>query len=168
MELSTIANVATSLTVLIAVAFGVIEMRRARLEREERAAFAAVKAILSSEWMKSMMVVHSIPDGLTAAEIEADQRVLEAAHSVGVTLEGLGYSVFARIVPLRVVADLVGGTVRLAWRKLGPYVEEERRRSGSRKTFEWFQWLARQLERHSPGATNLERGAQDAYEDWDP
>ena len=39
MELSTIANVATSLTVLIAVAFGVIEMRRARLEREERAAF---------------------------------------------------------------------------------------------------------------------------------
>jgi len=76
--------------------------------------------------------------------------------------------VFARIVPLRVVADLVGGTVRLAWRKLGPYVEEERRRSGSRKTFEWFQWLARQLERHSPGATNLEKGAQDAYEDWDP
>ena len=118
MDLSTIANVATALTVLIAVAFGVIEMRRARLEREERAAFTAVKAILSSEWMKSMIVVHSIPDGSTAAEIEADPRVLEAAHSVGVTLEGLGYSVYARIVPLRVVADLVGGTVRLAWRKL--------------------------------------------------
>ena len=110
-----------------------------------------MKAILSSEWMKSMIVVHSIPDGLTAAEIEADPRVLEAAHSVGVTLEGLGYSVFARIVPLRVVADLVGGTVRLAWRKLSPYVEEERRRSGSRKSFEWFEWLARQLDRHSPG-----------------
>ena len=38
MDLSTVANVATSLTVLSAVAFGVIEMRRARLEREERAA----------------------------------------------------------------------------------------------------------------------------------
>ena len=74
MDLSTIANVATALTVLIAVAFGVIEMRRARLEREERAAFAAVKAILSAEWMKSMIVVHSIPDGSTAAEIEADPR----------------------------------------------------------------------------------------------
>ncbi len=85
-----------------------------------------------------------------------------------VILEGLGYSVFARIVPLRVVADLVGGTIRLAWRKLSPYVEEERRRSGSQKSFEWFQWLARQLERHSPGATNLQRGAQDAYDDWDP
>jgi hypothetical protein len=31
-----------------------------------------------------------------------------------------------------------------------------------------FQWLARQLERQFPGATNLQRGAQDAYEDWEP
>src|SRR5947207_11971809 len=99
--------------------------------------------------MKSMIMVHSITDGSSAAAIGADARILEATHSVGVILEGLGYSVYARIVPLRVVADLVGGTVRLAWRKLRPYVEEERRRSGSSKTFEWFQWLAMQLERHS-------------------
>ena len=115
-----------------------------------------------------MITVHSIPDGSSASAIEADARVLEAAHSVGVILEGLGYSVYARIVPLRVVADLVGGTVRLAWRKLRSYVEEERRRSGSCKTFEWFQWLATQLERHSPGKTNLQVGAHEAYQDWDP
>src|SRR5439155_27194467 len=53
-------------------------------------------------------------------------------------------------------------------RKLEPYVEEERRRSGSQKTFEWFQWLAIQLERHSPGKTNLQVGAQEAYRDWRP
>jgi hypothetical protein len=92
--------------------------------------------------------------------------VLDAAHVVGVILEGLGYSVYARIVPLGVVADLMGGTVRLAWRKLQPYIEEERRRSGSQKTFEWFQWLAAQLERYSPGKTSLQTGAQDAYRDW--
>ncbi|HYY13909.1 MAG TPA: hypothetical protein VE758_05690 [Chthoniobacterales bacterium] len=143
-------------------------MRRSRREREERAAFSAVQAILTSEWMKSMIVVHSIPDGSTASAIEGDARVLDAAHSVGVILEGVGYSVYARIVPLRVVADLMGGTVRLAWRKLQAYVEEERRRSGSQKTFEWFQWLATQLERHSPGETTLEKGAQDAYRDWRP
>ena len=168
MDLSTIANVATALTVLIAVLFGIIEMRRARREREERAAFTAVKAILSSEWMKSMIVVHRIPDDSSATEIEADPRVMAAAHSVAVILEGLGYSVYARIVPLHVVADLVGGTIRLAWRKLRPYVEEERRRNGSQKTFEWFQWLADQLARHSPGATNLQRGAQEAYANWKP
>ena len=168
MDLSTIANIATALTVLTGVAFGLVEAQRARRVRQERAAFTAVQAILTPQWMKSMTVVHAIPDHSSAAEIEADPRVLDAAHVVGMTLEGLGYSVFARVVPLRVVADLVGGTVRLAWRKLQPYAEAERQRSGSQKTFEWFQWLAIQLERHSPGKTNLQIGAQQAYLDWKP
>ena len=146
MDLSTVANVATALTVITGVGFGLVEAQRSRRAREERAAYAAVQALLSQAWMKSMIVVHSIPDGSSASAIEANAEVLNAAHSVGVILEGLGYSVYARIVPLRVAADLVGGTVRLAWRKLKPYIEEERRRSGSQKTFEWFQWLAIQLE----------------------
>lgn len=168
MDLSTLANVATALTVLTAVAFGLLETRRARQERMERAAFAAVQAILTREWMNSMIVVHGIPDGLSAASIEEDPQVLAAVQAVGVILEGLGYSVYARLVPLHVVADLMGGTVRLAWRKVQPYVEEERRRNGSQKTFEWFQWLATQLERHSPGKTNLQIGAHEAYHDWKP
>ena len=60
-----------------------------------------------------MIVVHNIPDNSSAAAIEADATVLHAAHSVGVMLEG-GYSVYRANVPLRVAADLVGGTVRLA------------------------------------------------------
>jgi hypothetical protein len=38
-DLSTVANIATALTVLTAVIFGLIEMGHARKEREERAAF---------------------------------------------------------------------------------------------------------------------------------
>jgi hypothetical protein len=166
--LSTLANVATALTVIVGVLFGLIEAQRSRRARQERAAYAAVQALLSPEWMRSMIVVHSIPDNSTVTEIEADPIVLNAAHSVMITLEGIGYSVYARIVPLRVVGDLVGGTVRLAWRKLRPYVEEERRRSGSQKSFEWFQWLAVQLDRYSPGKTSLEVGAQEAYKNWKP
>jgi hypothetical protein len=168
MDVATVANVATALTLIAGVSFGLVEAHRSRRLRQERAAFTAVQAILTPEWMKSMVVVHSIPDDATASAIEADPRVLDAAHAVGVILEGLGYSVYARIVPLRVVADLIGGTTRLAWRKLRVYVEEERRRSGSQKTFEWFQWLATQLERHAPGKTNLQIGAHEAYLDWKP
>jgi hypothetical protein len=115
-----------------------------------------------------MIIVHSIPDGCKPSQIEADAHVLAAVQAVGMILEGLGYSVYARIVPLHVVADLMGGTVRLAWRKVRPYVEEERRRSGSQKTFEWFQWLTTQLEQNSPGKTSLQIGAYEAYRDWEP
>ena len=69
-DLGTIANVATALTVLVGVAFGLVEMRRARLDREERAAFAAVQALMTPEWMSSSMIVHSIPKGTTAAQLE--------------------------------------------------------------------------------------------------
>jgi hypothetical protein len=47
-DLGTIANVATALTVLVGVAFGLVEMRRARRDRE---AFAAVQALMTPEWM---------------------------------------------------------------------------------------------------------------------
>ena len=80
MDLSTIANVATALTVITGVAFGLVEAQRSRRARQERAAYAAVQAILSPEWMKSMIVVHSIPDGLGAAAIEADQPKLPSVR----------------------------------------------------------------------------------------
>ena len=168
MDLSTVANIATALTVLTAVIFGLIEMRHARKEREERAAFVAVQAILTPAWMKSMVLVQAIPEGATAAKIEADPRVFEAAQSIGIILEGLGYAVFTRMIPLKVVDELMGGTVRVAWRKLRSYVEYERERAGSEKTWEWFQWLAEQLDRHSRARTSLTVGAHDAYRDWRP
>src|SRR5947208_7890994 len=130
MDLSTVSDVATSLTVSTGVGFGLVEAQRSRRAREERAAYAAVQALLSQAWMKSMIVVHSIPGGSSASAIEAKTEVLNAAHSVGVILEGLGYSVYAGIVPLRVAADLVGGAVRVAWRIIKTFIGEERGRSG--------------------------------------
>jgi hypothetical protein len=168
MDLSTIANVATSLTVLIGVAFGLVEMRRVRREREERAAFAAVQALMSPEWMSSAVLVAAMTDGTSPAEIEQNERLLDATLKMATIMEGIGYSVFARLVPLSVADDLVGGTARVAWRKLQPFIEFDRERSGSQKSWEWFQWLAEQLERHGSGRTNLQVGAFVAYRNWKP
>ena len=167
-DLSTLANIATALTVLTAVVFGLIEMRRAREEREERAAFVAVQAILTPAWMQSMTLVQAIPEGTTASQIEADPRLFQAVQSIACILESLGYAVFARMVPLNVVDELLGGTVRVAWRNLHGYVEYERERAGSKKNWEWFQWLAEQIDRHSKARTSLALGAHEAYGDWRP
>jgi hypothetical protein len=167
-DLSTVANVATALTVLTGVAFGLIEMRRARRDREERAAFAAVQAFMTPEWMSSSMVVAAIPDGMSAAEIEGNPRILEAALKIATIMEGIGYSVFARIVPLSVADDLIGGMCRVGWRKFKPFVEMERERTGSQKSWEWFQWLAETLDRYGSSRTTLKVGAQTAHRDWRP
>jgi hypothetical protein len=167
-DLSTVANIATALTVLTAVLFGLIEMRRARKDREERAAFIAVQAILTPAWIQSMTLVQAISEGTTPSQIEANPRLFQAVQSIACILESLGYAVFARMVPLDVVDELLGGTVRVAWRKLRSYVEYERARAGSQKNWEWFQWLAEQIDRHSNARTSLAVGAHEAYRDWRP
>src|ERR1700755_2702851 len=167
-ELSTVANIATALTVLTAVVFGLIEMRRARKDREERAAFVAVQAILTPAWMQSMTLVQAMSDGTTPSQIETDPRLFQAVQSIACILESLGFAVFARMVPLKVVDALLGGTVRIAWRKLRGYVEYERERAGSQKNWEWFQWLAEQIDRHNKAQTSLTLGAHEVYRDWRP
>ena len=168
MDISTIANVATALTVIVGVFFGLLEARRIRRDREERAALETVHALMTPGYMDSYLVVQTIRDGATASEIQSDPQTLQAARSVGIVIEGLGFAVFERIVPLRIIDDFASGSVRVSWRKLRPYIEHERQRTGSQKTFEWFQWLAEQLEKYERGKTNLEKGAHDAYRDWKP
>ena len=114
------------------------------------------------------MVVASHSEGVTVVQVEADPRVLEAALKIATIMEGIGYSVFARIVPLTVADDLVGGMARVAWRRFQPFVEEERIRTGTQKSWEWFQWLAEQLDRHGASRPNLRTGAFVAHRDWNP
>ena len=39
---------------------------------------------------------------------------------------------------------------------------------GLKKNWEWFQWLAEQIDRHSKARTSLALGAHEAYGDWRP
>jgi hypothetical protein len=167
-DLSTIANIATALTVIVGVLFGLTEARRLRRDREERAALEAVHAMLTPAFADAFLVVQNLRDGAKPTEIQSDPRTLQAMRSVGIVIEGLGYVVFERIVPLRIVDNLVGGNIRVIWRKLRAYVEHERETSGSQKTFEWFQWLAEQLDKYDQGKTSLEKGAHEVYRDWKP
>ena len=168
MDLSTLANVATALTVIVGVAFGLLEARRIRRDRDERAALEAVHALLTPAYVDSFLLVQTIRDGATVSEIQSDPKTLQAARSVGIVIEGLGFAVFERIVPLRVIDNFASGSVRVSWRKLRPYIEYERQRTGSQKTFEWFQWLAEQLEKYEEGKTSLEKGAHEVYREWKP
>jgi hypothetical protein len=52
---------------------------------------------------------------------------------------------------LNVVDELLGGAAR-----------------GFEKNWEWFQWLAEQIDRHSKARTSLTLGAHEAYRDWRP
>lgn len=168
MDISTIANVATAITVLTGVIFGWFEVRHLRREREDRAAFELLHTMLTSEWLRSAVLVDSVPDDVAPAILEENEKLLAAFHSIGLILEAVGYAVFARMVPLSMVDDMMGGVVRVTWRKMQNYIGHDRARSGSQKGWEWFQWLYEQLERNSTSKTSLRKGAFEAHRDWRP
>ncbi len=168
MDISTIANVATAITVLTGVIFGWFEVRHLRREREERAAFELLHTMLTSEWLRSAVLVDSVPDDVAATILEGNEKLLDAFHSIGLILEAVGYAVYARMVPLSMVDDMMGGIVRVTWRKMKNYIGHDRARSDSQKGWEWFQWLYEQLERHTTSKTSLRVGAFEAYRDWTP
>ena len=85
-----------------------------------------------------------------------------------VILETLGYAVFTRIVPVRTVDDLLGGAIRVSWSRLRPYIEQEREKAGSQKSWEWFQWLAERIEEYGGRRTRLTLGAHQAFRNWRP
>ena len=98
---------------------------------------------MTPEWMSSSMIVASIPEGTTAAELENNQRVLEAALKIATIMEGIGYSVFARIVPLSAWPTiLVGGMARVEWRMFKPFVLEDASAPERRRAGNGIQWLA--------------------------
>ena len=59
-------------------------------------------------------------------------------------------------------ADFYRGATILCWRKLQPYVEEQRA-NGFSNLFEWFQWLAERLEARSP---SLNASAHVQFAEW--
>jgi hypothetical protein len=168
MDISTIANVATAVTVITGGIFGWFEIRHLRREREERAAFELLHTMLSSEWLRSAVLVDSVPDNVAPEVLEENEKLLDAFHSIGLILEAVGYAVYARMIPLSMVDDMMGGIVRVTWRKMKNYVAHDRARSGSQKGWEWFQWLYDQMERNGQSKTSLRVGAFDAHSDWRP
>lgn len=168
-DLGSIANFATAITVLVAIAFGVMEIRKARGERSERAAFTVVSAVMSPTWIHSLIItVLLMPESASVEDIQNDQKLMEAAHSIAFVMEGIGYAVYSRLIPLRTVDDLIGGATLLSWRRLRVYAQAERDRNGSQKAWEWFQWLAEQLERNATSTSNMNVGAHVLHRDWRP
>ncbi|MGQ0535398.1 MAG: DUF4760 domain-containing protein [Methanobacteriota archaeon] len=171
MDLPTLADYAEVLAgaaILVGGAFALLQYRSARLERREQASMGFMQSMLQAPRIQdAIRTVWWLPEGLTAEEFRAKGRDAEdAAIAVIWTLENVGLLVHERVVDLATVDRLIGGFVRDSWRKLSPYVENERRRLGTQNFGEWFQWLAETLERH--GDVRKGEGAHVEYRDWRP
>jgi hypothetical protein len=166
-DVSALLNLVSATAVVVGVLVALAQIRQGERKRHDQAAIAAVQGVQSAEAFEAARRILLLREGMTTKEIETEgPDVARAANILHMAFEPLGYMVYLRVVPLADVDRLAGGAVRGTWKRLRPLVEEERARTGTPSRYEWFQWLAEQLEAHpTPGKA---QGAYAAYRDWKP
>ena len=170
MNLQTLANFAEifgAVLVITGVFFGLMEVRHYRQQRQETASMEIMRAFQSIDFTRALRLVMDYEDKCRRCGEEPIPRELEdAAMLVSTTLEAVGLMVFQRIVPFRLVQQLMGGTIQASWRVLKPHTEWLREKLCRPSIHEWFQWLAERLDEHPEYRD--EEGAYSKYGNWKP
>lgn len=135
-----------TVAVVIGVAFGLVQLRQLRHQREVQAGLELLAPLQSPESAEALLIVHELPDNLTGDELR--QRLGAHYKSTMATLalfESLGPIIARGHVPIEMYAEFYRGPTVLCWRKFRRYIEDERQ-SGWPTLFEWLQWLAERME----------------------
>lgn len=159
-------QIATLATLLVGIVFGILEIRRARRERCEKAAVEVFNVCIQDMFNDAQMLVLALPPDASPDEIRNSADLRRAVELMVNHYEYFGMMVFFRIVPLRTLDLLVGGAVRGTWLRLHNYVESERDALSIPAFGEWFQWLAERLEQHPQPEKDV--GAHVAFSTWKP
>ena len=170
MSLQTLANLAeilSALLVITGVFFGIMEVRHYRQQRQESAAMEIIRTFQSRAFTSALRLVMDYEQECKrCGEKQIPQELEDAAMLVSTTMESVGLMVNQRIVPFRLVQQLMGGTIQAHWLVLKPHTEWLREKVDRASIHEWFQWLAERLDEHPE--YHDEEGAYAKYKDWEP
>jgi len=144
-----LAEVASTLTIVGGLIFGVVQVREYRRQRQDAVASELMRSFYDSDLSDAVALLQPLPDGLSAEELRGlEPKYLAAVLKVGMTFETMGLLVYRRVAPFDLALDLAGGLVNVLWRKLRRYIEEVRAEQGHPAFAEWFEWFAMMCEQH--------------------
>ena len=168
MDVATLLSLITALALVGGLLFAGAQVRIAQRERsrDSQMLFAA-NAFFNEEFMRGQQIILELPDGLSRPELVASFQGDEARiHNWLGRMEGIGFLVYHRAVPLDFVARGSSGPILLSWRKLQAYVFEERARLQRESMWEWFQWIVERLQEREAATPRI--AAHIEHRDWQP
>lgn len=165
MDLNTIANVSTAITVLSGLIFGIVQLTDAQRKRRHIAAIEAAHGFLTPELRGAFRRILMEDAPLDVESFRENPGLTNDAEVIIYSAEAFGVMVYERAIGLHTIDRLMGGFLRSAWRHLARYVDAERRVYGVNFA-EWYQWLVERLEEHP--APGKQEGAYLAHRAWKP
>jgi hypothetical protein len=165
-DLGNILQIATLITVITGLVFGVMEVRRASRARADKGALDVLGIAVNPHHIEASYAILELPENAQQELVARSPDLKRASDTLMVNYEYLGNLVYQRIVPLETLDLLVGGIIRASWKRLRPYIEEQRIEKNLPNMAEWFQWLAERLEEY--GRPEKSIGTHIAFKDWKP
>src|ERR1051326_5923645 len=140
-----IANIALALSLVVALIFGVAQVRAAARDRRERLTLETLRAFQTREFAELIhyIVNTELPksqEGLAKLPVAEQVIFIELAQK----MESLGILVADKLIDLDLVDKTLGSFVTMAWRKYSTMFLDMRKEDPF--LGEYFQWLAGQIE----------------------
>ncbi len=142
------ANIALTLSVIVAVIFGIAQVKSANKDRRERLTLETLRSFQTREFAEMMYHTYMTEIPTTRAEWlhwpKDDQiRFVQLWQS----MEALGLLLAERLINIDLVDKTLGTFVTTCWEKCRPLILEMRENNDDQFQSEYLQWMAEQMER---------------------
>ena len=142
-----IANIALAVSAIIALVFGIVQVKSATRDRQERLTLEALRNFNTREFSELMNYI-------TARDIpptHEDWQKLPAHEGIIITqfaqeMESLGILVAERLINIDLVDKTIGSLVSIAWEKYKVMIQDSREKRRDPFLCEYFQWLAERID----------------------
>ena len=143
-----IANIALALSVVIALIFGIAEVKATQRDRHERLTFETLRTFNTREFAELIYFVRIVKMPSTQQEfndLPSDQQIMLIQGSQ--QMESLGMLVYERYLDLDLVDKTIGSFVSTTWTRYKPMFEDMRKNIPNPYLGEYFQWLVERIDR---------------------
>ncbi|HWF43942.1 MAG TPA: hypothetical protein VG537_04810 [Candidatus Kapabacteria bacterium] len=142
-----IANIALAVSAIIALVFGIVQVKTATRDRQEKFTLEALRNFNTREFSELMNYVtaHEIPPTHEDwQKLPADERIIITQFAQ--EMESLGILVAERLINIELVDKTIGSLVSIAWDKYKVMIDDSRKKRPDPFLCEYFQWLAERID----------------------
>src|SRR5450432_419669 len=145
--ISLMADLAIALSFVVALIFGIVQVKVASRDRRERLTLETLREFQSREFIELMhyIINHDLPsnrEGLTALPVNEQTILIQFAQE----MESLGILVAERLINIDIVDKTLGSFVTHSWEKYKTMFLDIREKQPDPFLGEYFQWLAERIE----------------------
>ena len=145
--ITVIANVALALSFIVALVFGIAQVRTAAQDRRERLTLETLRAVQTREFAELIyfIVNRDMPANREEmSALPANEQIM--LIQFGQEMESLGILVAERLINIDLVDKTLGSFVTTSWEKYKPLFLDIRQKQPDPFLGEYFQWLAEQID----------------------